>query len=462
MDQINPILITSQKEINHSLIFEDANVMSMSEKKKVHLAYDQRMSHHRPLHYHSNETYPSCREEITTDLATYVYERPERLTCIYTHLMETFTEDSFLTVECTLATREQILSVHSAQHYDAMEATSEMSPTDLAERSEQDNDMYFNEYSFQAARLACGGVIAACNAVLSQEAGSSKVALALVRPPGHHACQSHEMGFCLFNSVAVAAKCSGKRTVILDWDVHHGNGTQELVWNCKDITYVSLHRYVPKGKNYFFPGTGSPIETNAGKNVNIAWTKGDMGNAEYAAAFSEIVLPVIASIQPELIIVSCGLDAAKNDLIGDCQLTPEFYGAMTKSLMCFGIPLVLALEGGYNIPVICECMREITNAMLMVTCTSPELVMDPLCESRRLLATYWDYTAYQDIPLARSAIQNILETMTALESTCHFSFRPMPQLRRKKLQHPPTRLTRGAVKRQEVADLNQALKSLVM
>lgn len=179
------------------------------------------------------------------------------------------------------------------------------------------------------------------------------------------------LGFCYFNSVAVAAKHAiatnrAKRVLILDWDIHHGNGTQDLTYDDSNIMYISLHRYAERGE-YFFPGTGKHNQVADGTNVNIAWTSGKMGNVEYAAAFSELILPLVADWTPDLFLVSCGFDAAKGDLIGDCELTPDIYYCMTRSLLevCGNDkPLVVALEGGYNINVIAKCMEGVALALL--------------------------------------------------------------------------------------------------
>jgi len=431
----------------------------------VHLVYDERMALHRPVSYQENneneDSPPSCRADIKSSLATYVFERPERLNSIYSHLMQAFGESSLLRIDCPMATKEQIVSVHSAYHYESMQATAALTAAELEDKSNLDDDMYYNEHSFNAAKLACGGVIAACHAVMTN---TNSTSIALVRPPGHHACQAHEMGFCIFNSVAVAAKWAGRRTVILDWDIHHGNGTQELVWGCDNIMYISMHRF-GLNKQYFFPGTGSPQETNDGKNINIAWTKGSMGNAEYAAAMSEIVLPMIGAHTPELIIVSCGLDAAKNDLIGDCHLTPEFYGSMTASLLQLNIPLVVALEGGYNIQVICQCMHEITNSM--VKHESTDSCLGGLSSARESLRSYWSYED-QHPRLARSAVMNIHATMDALEKGgMEFVFRRIdmtrtPKKSRRKETSTSVMRTRGASKRDELSDLSQLMSSIAL
>lgn len=168
------------------------------------------------------------------------------------------------------------------------------------------------------------------------------------------------------------------RVLILDWDIHHGNGTQDLTYDDQNITYISLHRYAnPNGSSYFYPSTGRYDEvgggdcdsdhTAQGTNINIAWTHGGMGNVEYAAAFAELILPAIAEIQPDLIIVSCGLDAAQGDLIGDCELTPDMYHTMVRSILetaVPNVPIVVALEGGYNVNVIANCMEAVAVALL--------------------------------------------------------------------------------------------------
>eukprot|EP00562_Extubocellulus_spinifer_P010993 CAMPEP_0178490926 /NCGR_PEP_ID=MMETSP0696-20121128/11142_1 /TAXON_ID=265572 /ORGANISM="Extubocellulus spinifer, Strain CCMP396" /LENGTH=712 /DNA_ID=CAMNT_0020118771 /DNA_START=149 /DNA_END=2287 /DNA_ORIENTATION=- len=208
---------------------------------------------------------------------------------------------------------------------------------------------------------------------------SASRALAIVRPPGHHACQSRSMGFCFLNSVAVAAKYAltqhsskCQRVLILDWDVHHGNGTQDLTYDDPNILYVSLHRIAKQGsKLYFFPGTGRPDEVGhdaaEGANLNVAWDIRGVGNVEYAAAFSELILPLVSAFDPSLVMISCGFDAAEGDLIGDCLLSPEMYYRMTRSLLAtagISVPTVVALEGGYNLDVITDCAEAVALALL--------------------------------------------------------------------------------------------------
>jgi acetoin utilization deacetylase AcuC-like enzyme len=176
----------------------------------------------------------------------------------------------------------------------------------------------------------------------------------------------------------VAAKhacCTGRaqRVFILDWDIHHGNGIQDLTYDDPQIFYMSIHRasFGSRQKDsWFYPGTGKPSEIGrgdgAGTNVNIVWGKGGMGDEEYAAAFSQMVLPVLNSFKPDLIMIACGLDAVQGDLIGDCGLTEEMYYSMTRSLLEAAptTPIVVALEGGYNIDKSAQCMENVALALL--------------------------------------------------------------------------------------------------
>lgn len=238
-----------------------------------------------------------------------------------------------------------------------------------------DNDLYFSNDTYSASILAAGGVIACTNAVLGE--GSVKRAIAVVRPPGHHCQCEKAMGFCFLNHVVIAAhealRKGVQKVVIIDWDVHHGNGTQDLTYEDERITYISIHRYTgSKRKHEFFPGTGAPNEIGGnvnskarGTNLNIAWRQKGAGGVEYAASFCELILPMLAAIQPGLILVSCGLDAAKGDLLGDCSLLPEDYYLLTKSILhTVDAPMVQVLEGGYNLDVIGDCMQGVALAML--------------------------------------------------------------------------------------------------
>jgi acetoin utilization deacetylase AcuC-like enzyme len=164
-----------------------------------------------------------------------------------------------------------------------------------------------------------------------------------------------------------------QRVFILDWDIHHGNGIQDLTYDDPQIFYMSIHRasFGSRQKDsWFYPGTGKPSEIGrgdgAGTNVNIVWGKGGMGDEEYAAAFSQMVLPVLNHFKPDLIMIACGLDAVQGDLIGDCGLTEEMYYSMTRSLLEAAptTPIVVALEGGYNIDKSAQCMENVALALL--------------------------------------------------------------------------------------------------
>jgi histone deacetylase 6 len=237
--------------------------------------------------------------------------------------------------------------------------------------------------------------------------------------------------------VAVAAKHAiathrAKRVLILDWDIHHGNGTQDLTFDDSKIMYISLHRF----GGHFFPGTGKPAEVSNGTNCNIAFTSSRMGNVEYAAAFSELILPLIAEWSPDLYIISCGLDAAKGDLIGDCELTPDLYYCMTRSLLQIGgndIPMMVALEGGYNLSVIGKCMEGVALALLDEpwgptsehrAWSEGENELDGLqkdcgrlTRARNTLSSYWNHNEARSNCINPSAARSLNKTMAALESS---------------------------------------------
>jgi acetoin utilization deacetylase AcuC-like enzyme len=212
-----------------------------------------------------------------------------------------------------------------------------------------DPDTIVGPPSFEAARRACGGAIAGVDLVVD---GGAAAAFVGGRPPGHHAERARAMGFCVLNSVAVAAghaRAGGaQRVAVLDWDVHHGNGTQAIFWDDPAVLYVSLHQY-----GYgFFPGTGGAGERGSdgapGATVNVPLPAGT-GERAYLDAFHEIALPALRGHHPDLLLVSAGFDAHAADPLGSLGLSEEAFVCMRERLFELGVPQVYVLEGGYDL-----------------------------------------------------------------------------------------------------------------
>ena len=346
------------------------------------MLYDERMLEHQPINWVKPSVFPRDIDECEED---YPVENPERLRVLYERLCQV--QDNliydrkddelyipsytiFLPLECQMASKQQIMLAHSEAQYERLEELQYFSDTELLAMSEKHrHDVYYCRETFKAARLAAGGLLGCVDAACSPSSVTNK-AVALIRPPGHHACQEKEMGFCFVDSVVIAAKYAvkhnlAKRVLILDWDIHDGNGTAEATINDPNIFRIDIHRA------QFYPYTGSMAEVGNGNarglNLNLAWSQEGMGNSEYAAAFYELVLPLMAEYDPDLVLISCGLDAAKGDLLGGCEVTPDFYHAMTRStLEVLGpdVPVICALEGGYTMDVIPDCMEAVTLALM--------------------------------------------------------------------------------------------------
>ncbi|XP_078228740.1 histone deacetylase 5 isoform X29 [Callithrix jacchus] len=201
---------------------------------------------------------------------------------------------------------------------------------------------------------------------------------AIIRPPGHHAEESTAMGFCFFNSVAITAKLLQQKlnvgkVLIVDWDIHHGNGTQQAFYNDPSVLYISLHRY---DNGNFFPGSGAPEEVGGGPgvgyNVNVAWTGGvdpPIGDVEYLTAFRTVVMPIAHEFSPDVVLVSAGFDAVEGHLspLGGYSVTARCFGHLTRQLMTLAEGrVVLALEGGHDLTAICDASEACVSALLSV------------------------------------------------------------------------------------------------
>uniref|UniRef100_A0A9J8BAB3 Histone deacetylase n=1 Tax=Cyprinus carpio carpio TaxID=630221 RepID=A0A9J8BAB3_CYPCA len=325
-------------------------------------------------------------------------EHAGRIQSIWSRLQERGLRGQCESIRGRKATLEELQSVHTERHV-LLYGTNPLNRLKLDNRKlagntsshthtrmlvfpQVDNDTIWNEmHTSTASRLAAGSVTELAFRVAK---GELKNGFAVVRPPGHHADPSNPMGFCFFNSVAIAAKqlqqkLSASKILIVDWDVHHGNGTQEIFYNDPSVLYVSLHRY---DNGNFFPGSGGPAEVGSGAgegfNVNVAWTGGldpPMGDAEYLAAFRTVVMPIAQEFSPDVVLVSSGFDAVEGHPapLGGYKVTAKCFGFLTRQLMALaGGRVVLALEGGHDLTAICDASEACVSALLGIEEPLPE------------------------------------------------------------------------------------------
>ncbi|MFN8592417.1 MAG: class II histone deacetylase [Thermomicrobiales bacterium] len=263
------------------------------------------------------------------------------------HLMDLYgLSDRMVRIAPVLASDEQLTVYHTPEYLDRVAAIA------ASDGGDTGSGAPIGRGGERIARLAAGGTIAAVDAVMT---GQADVAYALVRPPGHHAMADLGMGFCVYNNAVIGARQAqrvhgAERVLILDWDVHHGNGTQAAFWADPSVLFISLHQ-----DDLYPPGWGTVDQVGIGEGegftVNIPLPAG-AGNRAYAEAFARIVEPVARQFRPDLVIVSAGQDANVVDPLGRMSLTLAAYRAMTKAMLaiadeCCGGRLVVTQEGGY-------------------------------------------------------------------------------------------------------------------
>ncbi len=281
-------------------------------------------------------------------------ERPERLAAVLRHLDRTGLARACSSRTVRPATDEELLRVHTPGH---LAAVSRMA---AAGGGQIEADTWVSPGSPLAARLAAG---AAVDAVATVVEGPNRRALCLVRPPGHHARPDEPMGFCLFGSVAVAAadavaRLGMGRVLVVDWDVHHGNGTQEIFYGDPSVAFLSIHRHP------FYPGSGAESETGTGAGLgatsNVPIRFGTPRD-EFRAAFRSALEAMADRVRPDLVILSAGFDAHAEDPVGNLGLEVEDFEEMTRDVIQVaeahaGGRLVSILEGGYNVPILAGCV----------------------------------------------------------------------------------------------------------
>lgn len=285
-------------------------------------------------------------------------ESPERLQVIYDMLDAEDMAGKFVSISPRPATHDELAWIHSRSHIERVAAT------DGKARASLDPDTQTTPLSYQAAKLAAGGLFSLVDKILD---GTVKNGFALVRPPGHHAEEDRAMGFCLFNNVALGARYAMKtyglkRILILDWDLHHGNATQKSFYEDPDVLYFSTHQYP------HYPGTGGLGEVGTGEGVgftvNVPLFPG-YGDGDFFKIIEQILYPIGNAFKPELVFVSAGFDTYVEDPLGGMRVTPKGYAAMTRLMMdfaktCSSERLAMTLEGGYHL----EGLRESVRAVL--------------------------------------------------------------------------------------------------
>jgi acetoin utilization deacetylase AcuC-like enzyme len=318
-------------------------------------------------------------EHITDD---YHPENPNRLKYVYA-MLNGIDKEGITYTSPRVATHDEIALIHDPAYIASIAATEGKMQRRL------DPDTVTSPKSYEAACLAAGGVLQLADMLVSSEI---KNGFALVRPPGHHAEKNKAMGFCLFNNIAIGARYLEKkhglrRILIVDFDLHHGNGTQHSFYEDSSILYFSTHQYP------YYPGTGWYNETGEGNGkgytINIPLSYG-MGDDDYEYAFREVLVPIADRYKPEAVLVSAGFDSYYNDPLGGMAVTEGGFATMTKILMevakkhCNG-KVLCALEGGYDLNGLTTSVKAVTMELKGTPMYTPDKDTNPSNEIKETL-----------------------------------------------------------------------------
>jgi acetoin utilization deacetylase AcuC-like enzyme len=288
--------------------------------------------------------------------------------------------------EAPRASEEQLLAVHSRDHVDAVRETS-------ARAGAFDLDTPTSEGSWEAALHAAGGACALVEALLG---GGERAGFSLLRPPGHHAERERAMGFCLLANLSVGARhaldsLGAERIFVLDWDVHHGNGTNAIFHESREVLFASIHQ------SPFYPGTGPLSDAGAGEgegfSINLPVPAGS-GEDVFCGLVEHVVLPAARSFEPDLVLVSAGYDAHRDDPVGGCSLETSSFGELTRQVLTLGKPVGCVLEGGYDLDALAASVAE---TMEVLTGSGAAPLSHPrgrlVDEAAAAVGRYWDLAA---------------------------------------------------------------------
>ncbi len=333
----------------------------------------------------------SFMEHITSD---YHPEHPRRLEAIYEKLDAGPEQPQYTTISPREAKAEEIQRVHTSGYHNLVESTRGCG------RHQLDPDTHLSSESYRVAKLAAGGLLALTDAVFSGQVDNG---FALVRPPGHHAEHDRGMGFCIYNNVAIAARYAqdaglAEKVLIVDWDLHHGNGTQHTFSDDDSVLYASTHQFP------FYPGTGRAEETGSGGakgyTLNVP-LPGRQEDQDYLFIFQDLLEPVARQFQPDLILVSAGFDIYFQDPLGSMRVTENGFAHLTRFLMsladihCRG-RILLTLEGGYHVEGQAGSVKAVLDTLAgndpqpLKETTPSQAVSAILKQVKEIQKSYWD------------------------------------------------------------------------
>ena len=345
-------------------------------------------------------------------------ECPERLDVLNALLLEPDLSGCFQDISPRMAENDELQRVHSADYIKRLEATSGRGSVYL------DEDTRTSPLSNEVAQLAAGGL---CRAIEDVHAGRVDNAFALVRPPGHHAERAAARGFCLYNNVAIAARYAQSklglaRILVVDWDLHHGNGTQHCFEDDPSVLFFSTHQA------FTYPHSGRLREIGKGKGkgytVNVPLLPG-FGDGDYLVLFERLLKPIALEFRPDIILVSAGFDIHFSDPLGGMKVTPAGFAGLTRILLdiaaqCCRGKLVMTLEGGYNLEALRDSVRAVLREMVgqrttdiqsAIASANPKKTAYVIWRVKRMHRKYWKNLA---LSVSGEPVENHLPVMDRL------------------------------------------------